>query len=684
VHYVQIILTGIFAGSVYAIGGTGIVLTYKATGVFNLAHFTIGLFAAYVLWQINGVWGVPLWIAAPFVLLVVGPGIGVVLERFVFRSLQRRRASTSEKLVANLGVLVIFLGLINIIWGGGVKGNRKEPVPQLWPTHRFEIGSITFDTKQLAFLFAVLIVGALLYVLLRFTFLGTSIQAVVDRRELAELSAIDANRVSMVAWAIGCGLAALTGVLQAPPVLEPIRIIFFGIEMIGVAVVARLISLPIAIASGLLLFGAAHDLLDTFEPFGAKGVLHDYYHQMVGSWSVVLLFVALVGYKKLDELGESVPTGQGIVASDIGRGRGLRPSAVIGVLAVVSAALLLPAFLSDTNMTYAQQMVGMVVIFTSIVCITGFSGHITLGQASIAGLGAYFTARAVNSLHVPVIVGMLIGAGVAMIAGLIAGFPALKRKGLFLGLTTLGLGLLIDRLVFNSDLFAGSGTTGLVVRRPTFLRWDLESQKAYYYFALVVAALALLLANNLRSGRLGRILGAMRDSETAAKAVGIDLRRYKLFIFAGSSFIAGLGGALLTMADHSWDPTRFNPVFSLFWFVAITVAGISSLGGAVLAAVIFVMLPLAIQQDIQASVFFLGVGALFLGRLPGGLIGVLRRIPGLFTNAARAEYDRVQRAANEPAPDPAADLHPTPFALAVLGRENGNGSVVATTKKSAP
>ena len=136
-HYVQIILTGIFAGSVYAIGGTGIVLTYKATGVFNLAHFTIGLFAAYVLWQINGVWGVPLWIAAPFVLLVVGPGIGVLLERFVFRSLQRRRASTSEKLVANLGVLVIFLGLINIIWGGGVKGNRKEPVPQLWPTHRF-------------------------------------------------------------------------------------------------------------------------------------------------------------------------------------------------------------------------------------------------------------------------------------------------------------------------------------------------------------------------------------------------------------------------------------------------------------------------------------------------------------------------------------------------------------------
>ena len=100
-----------------------------------------------------------------------------------------------------------------------------------------------------------------------------------------------------------------------------------------------------------------------------------------------------------------------------------------------------------------------------------------------------------------------------MLAGLIAGFPALKRKGLFLGLTTLGLGLLIDRLVFNSDLFAGNGTTGLVVHRPNFLGLELQSQKAFYYFALVVAALCLLFANNLRSGRLGRILGAMRDSE---------------------------------------------------------------------------------------------------------------------------------------------------------------------------
>jgi branched-chain amino acid transport system permease protein len=434
-----------------------------------------------------------------------------------------------------------------------------------------------------------------------------------------------------------------------------------------------------ALASGLLLFGATHDLLDSFDPFGDTGVLHDYYRQLVSNWSVVILFVALVAYRTLDELGESVPTGQGIVAADIGRRTGLRPTNVIGVLAVAAAAVALPLFLTDINMSYAQQMVALVVIFTSVVCITGFSGHISLGQASIAGLGAFFTARAVNGLHLPVIIAMLVGAGVAMLAGLLAGFPALRRKGLFLGLTTLGLGLLIDRLVFNSNLFSGKGTTGLVVHRPSLFGIEFTSSKSFYFFELVVAALALLLANNLRSGRLGRILGAMRDSETAAKAIGIDLRRYKLFIFAGSSFIAGLGGALLSMANGAWDVNQFNPVFSLFWFVAITVAGISSLGGAVLAAVIYVMLPLAIHQNIQASVFFLGVAALFLGRLPGGLIGVLRRIPVWFTAAARAEYARVEQSKQE-LPPPADVLKPTPFAHAVLGQANGNGSSAASKK----
>lgn len=664
--YVQIIVTGIFGGCVFAIAGMGLVLTYKATGVFNLAHFTVALFAAYVLWELNGVLGVPLWIAAPVVLFGVGPGIGVLLERVVFRDLQRRRASTSEKLVANLGVVVLFLGLINIAWGSGVKGDVNSPVPQLWPSKSFAVAGIRFDTRQLAFLAAVAVTGALLYVLLRFTFLGTKIQAVVDRRELAELATIDANRVSMVAWAIGCGFAALTGVLLAPSVLEPNRIIFFGIEMLSVAVVARLVSLPVAVLSGVFLLGATNDLLRSFHPFGASGGWSDGYAQITGSFSVIVLFVSLLAYRRLDEVGETASTGQGLVATDIGRRGGLRLGPLATGAALALAACALPLVLDDIGVRYGQQMLAMLVIFTSIVCITGFSGHITLGQASIAGLGAFFTARAANGLHLPVLLAMLAGGGAALVAGLIAGYPALRRRGLFLGLTTLGLGLLIDRLVFNTTLLAG-GPSGLVQARPSLFGMRFDSTISFYYFELVVAGLVLLVARNLRSGRLGRILGAMRDSETAARAIGIDLRRYKLFIFAVSSFLAGIGGALLTQSQGAWDSTTYNPVFSLFWFVAVTVAGVSSLGGAVLAAVLYVMLPLALHQDIQSAVFFFGLGAMFLGRLPGGLVALLRRLPARWFAAAQAEYARERRKRREVAPAPPR-LRPTALARQALAK----------------
>ena len=95
----------------------------------------------------------------------------------------------------------------------------------------------------------------------------------------------------------------------------------------------------------------------------------------------------------------------------------------------------------------------------------------------------------------------------------------------------------------------------------------------------MVRARARSLAHNLRSGRLGRVLAAMRDSETAAQSVGIGLRRAKLFVFGVSSAMAGIGGALLTQADENWDINTFNPVFGLFWFTAVVVCGVSSIGG---------------------------------------------------------------------------------------------------------
>jgi branched-chain amino acid transport system permease protein len=336
-------------------------------------------------------------------------------------------------------------------------------------------------------------------------------------------------------------------------------------------------------------------------------------------------------------------------------------------------AVLAPGFLGGADLRLAHTVLALAVIFVSIVCITGFSGHLTLGQASIAGLGAFFTARATNglgigigdwelfSLELPVLLAMLVGATFSMLAGLAAGYPALRRKGLFLGLTTLGLALIIDRFVFNTPIFQGPPGS-LTVVRPTILGIDLSGDVAFYFYELTVVVLMLALARNLRSGRLGRVLAAMRDSETAAQSVGIRLRRAKLFVFGVSSAMAGIGGAMLTQANQNWDTVTFNPVLGLFWFTAVVVCGVSSLGGGILAAVLYIVIPRLLGVGIESAIGVFGLLALFVGKMPGGLVAQVGRVGQVLRGKVTGVYAEARRPAPEAPPAPV----PTAFAQRVL------------------
>jgi branched-chain amino acid transport system permease protein len=656
-------LLGIIFGGIYALSATGIVLTYTTTGVFNLAHFSVALLAGYAAWELNGVMGLPMVVTVPIVLVLCGPVLGMLLERVVFRSLQERQASSSEKLVASVGVAVVILAGINVAWGPGVQGTSTEPVPRLFPVNPFEIGSLRFDTEQVGVVASILVLAALLWFLLRRTFLGTQIRAVVDRRDLAELAGIDAHRVSQVAWSLGCTLAAVTGLLLAPPALEPTRIILLGIETFSVAVVARLTSIPVALGFGFFVMGMGRGILDGFHPFGTGGsTMAGIYDQVVLNLSSLVLFGALVFMRRLDEAGGSsggtASTGSGLVSGSFGRVKRSGPFAVAITVGCGLAIALVPAILDGSDFRQAHRAMALAVIFVSITAITGFSGHLTLGQASIAGVGAFVTGRCTAEFDLPVLVAMIPGIAAATLAGLAAGWPALKRKGLFLGLTTLGLALVIYQFVFNAQLTWVAGGPGMMqVRRPDVLGIDLTGDTAFWFYEVVLLVLVLLLVNNLRSGQLGRVLGAMRDSETATSSVGIDLRRSKLFVFGISSAIAGLGGTLLTQADQSFDAQTFYPVFGLFWFTAVVVCGISSIRGALLAAGLYVAIPTITGQDVQSA-----IGVFGIGRLPGGIVGQVQRLPAALS-ARLAEVWREARRRPPEVPAPVASA----FAERVLG-----------------
>jgi branched-chain amino acid transport system permease protein len=675
-YYLSLVLAGIAYGSVYSLAGMGVVLTYRATGIFNFAHGTIAVFAAYIYWQITGEaydggWHQPVIVGAIVAIFLVGPLLGLALEVLVFRPLERSGATTVEKLVATVGVFVLLLGIVVQIWTFRVRTIKATLFPQT--TIHLHGNELTIGVDQLMTVVLVAVICVAIYLLFQRTHLGTEIRAVVDRRELAQLAAVDADRVSAIAWVMGTTLSAFTGVLLASlnTTLNPYDLALFVIETFSIAVVARLRSFPLAVLAGIGLLGVLQSLLkdDLFQVFHGRGTIGETFNNLKPNLSVVVLFVFLLAYRRLDD---SADEGTTVRSHGVSPPNPRRLVPLAGVTALV--LIVLPFRLDFAGFQHAHQMLAFMVIFASIVAVTGFSGQITLGQAGFAGLGAFASARIGTEFGLPVIVAMVLGGLVAMVAGILVGYPALRRRGLFLGLVTLAVGLLLDRFVFQSNQFAG--TNGLQVTRPVFLGIDLDSDKAFYFFELVVLGLMLGLTRNLRSGRLGRALAAMRDSEDGARSIGLNLRSYKLFIFGVSAFMAGIGGAMLTQQGKAFSFQTFVSLNSLFWFAAVVVAGVSSVYGAVLAGFLYVGLDIVVGQD-GASQALIGLAALVLGLLPGrSLLGLFRhladRLDASWIRYRDAAVERATLAANP------VRYEPSPLARAALGLGPVDGAAPAT------
>jgi branched-chain amino acid transport system permease protein len=658
--YWQLALAGIASGSIAALSGLGLVLTYRATGIFNFAHGAVAVFVAYILWQSSVGWGWPVALSAILAIVIVGPLIGIVLERFVFRPLEVRRASTSEKLVATLGVFVVLVGLCQTIWGGG----SKTDTPNLFPQTEVSFSSdLSMGANQLAEFVIVIVAAAALLAMFRFTHLGTRIRAVVDRRQLADLTGVNANRVAAIAWALGCGFAGLTGALLAPQIqLDPFRLTLLVIDTFGVAVVARLTSLPLAVLSGIVL-GVAQSEMTSWSPPAPWDSLRP---NLLG----IALIVALLIYRTLNERDEDAHAGRGLVASGVGRERSL-PARLRFLIPAALVATLVPFGLSGNDLSNADEILCLAVVLVSITAVTGFTGNITLGQAGFAGLGALASIHLHNSglwflPKMPVILAMLVSSILAGLVGALVGFSALRRRGLFLGLTTLAVGLIIDRFMFENPYFLSH----LDISRPNLFGLSLNSDRAFYWFSLACLGVVFIGVDRMRRGRLGRKLAAMRDSETGARSIGLDLRAYKLLVFSASAAIAGFGGALLAQQTRGFSttaigPVAFDPFHSLFWFTAVIVAGASYLSGSVVAAVLFV----AFDQILGSggSTLVIGVLALFMSRFPRGIVGTFMEAVqgGAAPQWLRRAYDATHRPPSEVFPAEPA-LRPTEFATKVL------------------
>ncbi|MFD5703590.1 ABC transporter permease subunit [Streptomyces lasiicapitis] len=584
-------LAGLSVGSAAALTGIGLIVTYRATGVLNFAHGAIAMLCAYLLRHFTVEWDWPLWLAAAITLFVVAPAIGLVLERAVFRPLAVLGGDPAQTLVASIGVFVLLVGGAALIWGQGARAD----VPTL----------VSADPwGQLA---AAVVLALAVWAVTRFTRFGGELRAVVDDRRLAVLAGIDADRVAAAGWAFGSFTAGLTGVLLAPYVrLDPYGMPLLVMEVVAVAVAARMRNLPVAVVVALAI-GVAQSQLTRLHPAGWREPLL----QAVGAnlFVVALLVAALV----LPGVGRR---GKGDALPRTATARVPTPP---GAWIVAVVLFLLPLGFAGSDLTTSVQVPALGVILLSLVVVTGRGGQISLGQAAYAGLGALFTALLTNGRfpglpELPALPALAVAVLLVAPLGLLTGWPAISRHGLALALATFAVGVGVSRFVFAQPY----ATSGLNLGRPAGFGGD----RAYYLLELLLLGGALLLVAALRRGRTGRALAAMRDHEAGAEAAGVPVRALKLAAFVIGAALAALGGGMLGMGLRAFDPTAFDPVRGLLWFAAIVVLGADSLLGALLAGALLVGLDAGARGGVAAAV--IGILAILIGRFPGGPYEALR------------------------------------------------------------
>jgi branched-chain amino acid transport system permease protein len=237
------------------------------------------------------------------------------------------------------------------------------------------------------------------------------------------------------------------------------------------------------------------------------------------------------------------------------------------------------------------------VVGLGLMLLAGFTGLFSMGHAAFLGVGAYTEAVMVNA-GVPFPLALVCAGLFSAIAGVIVGLPALRVKGIYLGMATLSFGFIVEEGIARWEHMTG-GNAGLSVNPPAMLGWTLDSTEEFYFLCLLVAVGATLAILNLLRASTGRAFVAIRDSEISAQSMGIHLARYKTLSFALSAALAGIGGALYAHKIQFLSPDQFNIIQSIDLLLMVVIGGLGSVHGAFLGAIFLIVMPqlIAVGKD---------------------------------------------------------------------------------------
>ncbi|MGI5283138.1 ABC transporter permease subunit [Nonomuraea polychroma] len=653
---VSYVLSGLVTGAIFAIMGSGLTLSYAATGVFNFAHGALGFLSALLFYELTTAAGWPAWAAALVSVVLFAPALGYVLHKAMFRGLAQ--AGETAQIVATIGLTIALpaLGLL-VVDLAGLPAADATSLPRgvgPHPALSFDVLGVHLDTDQLITFAVSAVAAAGLWAFMRHTPYGLRMRASVDRRRLATLRGIDADATSALAWMLGSGLAGLAGVLAVSVLgLDATAYTVLLFASATAAVFGRLRSIPWTFAAGLAL-GVVQNLVAGYT---------DFLEEVTGlrtAVPVILLFAGLVLLNRSRErvagsAAEDTPPPDHLAGLPPWRRR--LPWAV-GLVLLVGFTFLAPEY----YVGIAAHGLVLALIFCSFVVVTGIGGMVNLAQAAFASMAALTCGWAFSS-GLPFFVAILLGVLAAAAVGMLVALPALRLGGRVLTLATLALALLADQVLFQVDAFS-NGTIGWQLPALGFGFADTSDPRVLVVVLLVLIGLVAWLVRNLERSASGRAILAVRSAPAAATTSGLSAPRTKIMLFVLASAIAGLGGVLFAVAKGSITATDLPAFAGFVWLAVVVLQGVRRIGGAVLGGLIAVVMPeLLSTWDLSAHVgaILFGLGGMILAKHPDGVLTQMAELR--HRRAAKGTPVRPRKETAVPAAAPGAAAGPRPLVV---------------------
>ncbi len=626
------ILLGLGPGALIAAIALGVVLTYRGSGVINLATGATAMVGGYAFWALRtgavggGMATVPaLVLSIAFVLV-----FGVVVELVAFRPL--RTASPLAKLVSSLGVLLCAQAIVLLKFG-----TTPQDEPTILPQSIVHLFGAVVPEDRFILTGIIVAIAAALAAAYRWSRFGLATRAASENQAAAMLSGLSPTLLSLANTLLASLVAGILGILAASITeLDPETLPLQIVPALAAALLARFTSFGVACAAGIALgiveslvqYASALSWFPTAQGTAIPGVAE----------LIIFLIIALVLYLR----GARLPSRGDVVERRLPfapRPQNLVRTALIAGAICAVALVVLPY---DFREALVTTLIGTVMAL-SLVVLTGFVGQISVVQLALAGVAGFTISHMATNYGIGFPIAPLIGTAIAVILGMLTAVSAVRVRGVSLAVVTLAAAVAIENFGFDNPTWGG-GQTGSPVPSPHLFSLNLGPSSpfrgldgnvpspVYGWVVLAVTIALCLLVGYVRRAQIGQRMLAVRSNERAAAAAAINPRNVKLAAFAISALIAGAAGSLYAYNFGSVSVDRFDAVTALSLIAFAYAGGITLISGAAFAGLISTqgLFPYALDKwfGLNGNWFLLFGGVILivtLVRNPEGVAGDIYR-----------------------------------------------------------